>query len=206
MENKDTIQELEIMRQQMMALKDKLDSQEIVNDCLISNSMKEKMSWIKKYIIFEVGTLPLIALIWSVVVYYAGISWWNFIVLMVACVVDVIVDYRINIHGMKDEDYKKCNLIETTQKLMKMKHQRFVQMMISVPIVVVWLLGFMVEVYMKIPSTIGNDFMNGAFIGGLVGAGIGGVIGVWTSIKIYKKMQHTNDEVISQINEMVNGE
>ena len=41
-----------------------------------------------------------------------------------------------------------------------------------------------------------------AFIfGGLIGGAIGGVAGLIFAFYIYRKMQRTNDDVISQINE-----
>ena len=46
--NFDNTQEWEEMRLSLNALKNKLDKQEIVNDRLLRESMKSKMSWIKK--------------------------------------------------------------------------------------------------------------------------------------------------------------
>ena len=48
MENNNTNNELELLRQQMNVLKEKLDAQEIVNDRLVAKSMRKEMSWIKK--------------------------------------------------------------------------------------------------------------------------------------------------------------
>ena len=52
--------ELAELKSQMENLKKQLSDQEIINDKLIRESMKKKMSWIKKYIIFEVCLMPLI--------------------------------------------------------------------------------------------------------------------------------------------------
>lgn len=46
------------------------------------------------------------------------------------------------------------------------------------------------------------DFMRGAVYGGIVGGVIGGVCGLIFAFRIFFKMQRTNDEVISQINEL----
>ena len=55
--NEHNMNELEAMRSQMQLLKQKLDNQEIVNDQLLRNAMKGKMSWINKYIWFELLVL-----------------------------------------------------------------------------------------------------------------------------------------------------
>ena len=42
----------------------------------------------------------------------------------------------------------------------------------------------------------------GDLVGGLIGGLIGGVVGLVIAFRIFFKMQRTNDEVISQINEL----
>ena len=51
-----------------------------------------------------------------------------------------------------------------------------------------------------------GDFQQGFILGGLIGDAIGGVFGMVLAYRIYRKMQRTNDEVISQIREMADGE
>lgn len=199
----DKVNELEQLREQMSLLKEKLDNQEIVNDRLISVSMKKKMSWIKKFIFFEVAIIPVIGIVWAGIVYVSGISWLNLIVLMMICIADVYADYRINLHAMNDSDYEKCNLVETTQKLVKMKHQRFIQMVIGVPLVLLWFVWFSLDVYCRLPSVSSNELLQSTFIGGMVGGVIGCVIGVCVALYLYKKMQKTNDNIIKQINDIM---
>lgn len=202
MENNNMNNELEQLRSQMAVLKDKLDNQEIVNDSLIKDSMSSKMSWIRKYIVFEIVLIPIIALLWAPIIAFTDITWWSFIVLMIGIVIDVYCDYRINVSAMKPKDYEKNNLIETAQKLVKMKHQRFVQMLISVPLVLIWFAWVFLEVYLNSGS---NDMVSSsALVGGMVGGVIGCIIGLGLAIYLYRKMQNTNDDVIRQINEIVN--
>lgn len=196
---------LDALREQMSLLKKKLDNQEIVTDRIIAKSMKEKMTWIKKYIIFEtVGLLPILLVVWAIIVAFSGISWWNYAFVVICSIIDIYLDYRINLHAMRDDDYERCNLIETAKKLVKMKHQRYVQMFISLPLVIVWIIWSGVEAYFLMPDVSIRDFRTGAFIGGFVGGAIGTVAGVVFAINLYRKMQRTNDEMIQQINEVVN--
>lgn len=204
METKDTHTELDILRQQMDVLKKKLDTQEIINVALIKESMKNKMSWIKKYVFLQMGLIPVIAIMWVVVVYAMHISWWSYIFLLAMCCIDVAYDYHINVRAITDEDYNRSNLIEMTKKLMKMKRQRAIQMTITIPLLILFLLWVGYEAYSSIDIA-RNAFETGFIKGGLFGGAIGGILGIGFAIRIFLKMQKTNDEVIKQIEEMREG-
>ena len=145
MENNQQCTELEFMRSQMEDFKTQLDKQKIVNEKFIISSMKKSMSWIKKYVYFEFCLLPVIAIMWLAIKEYAHLSWFNYCFLMAVVVIDVIAGYRINVSALSDADYSSSNLISTITKLTRMKRQRSIQMMLSVPAIVVWLLWCGVE-------------------------------------------------------------
>jgi hypothetical protein len=121
MENNNTNNELELLRQQMNMLKEKLDAQEIVNDRLVTKSMRKEMGWIKRWVYIQFALIPFVALIWLGLKYILGLSWWNYACLTLLCVFFVYIDYAINIKALSDADYYKNNLIETARKLVKMK-------------------------------------------------------------------------------------
>ena len=88
--NFDNTQEWEEMRLSLNALKNKLDKQEIVNDRLLRESMKSKMSWIKKYLWFAVAAVPFVALCFLPMTIMLNLSWWLYgftILFMTGCVV-----------------------------------------------------------------------------------------------------------------------
>ena len=201
MENNNQNTELELMRSQMEDFKAQLDKQKIVNEKLIIRSMKKSMSWIKKYIYFEFCLIPVIAIMWLGIKEFAHLSWFNYLFVMAIVVVDVIADYRINVSALGDEDYSRNNLLTTISKLTRMKRQRSMQMILFMPAFVVWLLWSGVEAWTALPAEAPN-FVRGAIYGGLVGGVIGGVVGLVVAFRIFFKMQRTNDEVISQINEL----
>ena len=201
MENNNQNTELELMRSQMEDFKAQLDKQKIVNEKMIIGSMKKSMSWIKKYIYFEFCLIPVIAIMWLGIKEFAHLSWFNYLFIMAVVVVDVIADYRINVSALGDEDYSRNNLLTTISKLTRMKRQRSVQMVLFMPAFVVWLLWSGVEAWTALPAD-APDFVRGAVYGGLVGGLVGGVVGLVIAFRIFFKMQRTNDEVISQINEL----
>lgn len=201
MENNQNYNELEVLRSQMEDFKAQLNQQKIVNEKLIIRSMKKSMSWIKKFIYFEFCLIPVIAIMWLGIKEFAHLSWYNYLCMVTVVVLDVIADYRINISALSDEDYSRNNLVTTISKLTRMKRQRSMQMILFMPAIVVWLLWSGMEAWTALPAD-APDFVRGAIYGGLVGGVIGGVVGLVVAFRIFFKMQRTNDEVISQINEL----
>ena len=201
MENNNTNNELELLRQQMNVLKEKLDAQEIVNDRLVAKSMRKEMSWIKKYIYVQFALIPFVALIWVGVKYILGLSWWNYSFLMLVCVISVYVDYVINVKVLSNADYHKNNLIETARKLVKMKRQRTIQMIVEILLLILWLIWTFLEV--NSAQSTATGIRQSLLQGGIIGGYIGGVIGIIVAFVIFYKMQRTNDRMIEQIDDMM---
>ena len=197
--------ELEIMRTQLNALKSQLAQQEIVTENLIIDAMKKKMTWIKKYVIFQICLIPVLAIIWAAIAPICGISWWNYAFLITMCCIDVFADYRINVTALSDDDYLRGNLVTTVKKLLKMKRYRALQMAICIPLIIVWLLWAGIEAYNALPEAT-SEFQEAFISGGLIGGVIGGICGLIFAFSIYRKMQRTNDEVIAQINDLTKPE
>ena len=201
MENNNTNNELELLRQQMNVLKEKLDAQEIVNDRLVAKSMRKEMSWIKKYIYVQFALIPFVALIWVGVKYILGLSWWNYSFLMLVCVISVYVDYVINVKALSNADYHKNNLIETARKLVKMKRQRTIQIIVEILLLILWLIWTFLEV--NSAQSTATGLRQSLLQGGIIGGYIGGVIGIIVAFVIFYKMQRTNDRMIEQIDDMM---
>ena len=200
MEEKNTMMELEQMREQMQVLRNKLDTQEIVNDKLVKNSVKSKMSWIKKLVYFEFLLVPFTALMAYVLKEMFNLSWFTYAFIVVLCAIDAVCDYRINVASLDLEKVEKHNLSDTLQKLVAMKKMRakafFIMMLLSIPLFI-WA---SIEMWQNI-STSTNTFNTNILHGGLVGGIIGFFVGIYISIRIYRKMQATNDEIIAQLEE-----
>ena len=197
--------ELEIMRTQLNALKSQLAQQEIVTENLIIDAMKKKMTWIKKYVFFQICLIPVLAIVWVAIAPICGISWWNYAFLITMCCIDVFADYRINVTALSNDDYLRGNLVTTVKKLLKMKRYRALQMAICIPLIIVWLLWAGIEAYNALPEAT-SEFQEAFISGGLIGGVIGGICGLIFAFSIYRKMQRTNDEVIAQINDLTKPE
>lgn len=202
MEENNTMMELEQMREQMQVLRNKLDTQEIVNEKLVKNSVKSKMSWIKKFVYFELLLVPFTALMAYVLKEMFNLSWFTYAFIVVLSAIDAVCDYRINVASLDLEKVEKHNLSDTLQKLVAMKKMRakafFIMMLLSIPLFI-WA---SIEMWKNISiSTSTNTFNTNILYGGLVGGIIGFFVGIYISIRIYRKMQATNDEIIAQLEE-----
>ena len=191
MTNNDNINELDVMRQQLEILKHKLNEQAIVNDRLIRKAMSRKMSWIMKFIWFELLCLIPFATLGFVVMKLLepSISWFPVAGIILLMLADVLMDFYINHTSAKD--WLSENLVETGHRLVWMKRMRWWQFAVSLPIAIAlfaWYFSGFTE----------NEMLRSMIAGGVVG----GIVGFCIGIYILIKMNRTNDELIQQIHDL----
>lgn len=211
MEDNNTMMELEQMREQMQVLRNKLDKQEIVNDKLFKNSVKSKMSWIKKFIYLEFLLIPFIALMGYVFKEMFNTSWFCYAFIVVLCAIDAVWDYRINVASLDLEKVEKHSLSDTFQKLITMKQMRAKSFFIMMPLSILFGIWMSIEMWQYTSTITFKDdlptyIVYGGTYGGLVGGIIGLLVGIYVAFRIYRKMQTTNDEIIAQIEEFTNND
>ena len=200
MEKSNNNNELEIMRSQMASFKKQLEQQEIINGRIMAESMKKKFSWIKKMIIGEIILIPIFLYLAFATKYYFNLSWWSIGTFIILLLCDVWCDYDINMRAIKNSDYSRDNLVNTMEKLLRMKQRRTKQTAIMLIALIGLIIWFSIEISLHLMSINADTDMWGVFYGGVVG----GVIGIAVSWWIYRKMQKTNDEMIKQIEEVSN--
>lgn len=198
MEKINNNNELEIMRSQMASFKKQLEQQEIINSRIMSESMKKKFSWIKKIIIGEIILIPIFLYLAFAAKYNFNLSWWSVVTFVILLLCDVWCDYDINMRAIKDSDYSRDNLIDTIEKLVKMKQRRAKQTAIMLTATIVMSIWLLIEIGFHLIAINADTGMWFVFYGGGTGAFIGVAVAWW----IYQKMQKTNDEMIKQIEEV----
>lgn len=198
MEKINNNNELEIMRSQMASFKKQLEQQEIINSRIMSESMKKKFSWIKKMIIGEIILIPIFLYLAFAAKYNFNLSWWSVVTFVILLLCDIWCDYDINMRAIKDSDYSRDNLVNTMEKLLRMKQRRTKQAAIMLITLIGLIIWFSIEISLHLISINAATRMWGVFYGDVVG----GVIGIAVSWWIYCKMQKTNDEMIKQIEEI----
>lgn len=196
MENNTLIShELEEMRVQLGMLKDKLEKQTIINETHIRNSMKSKMSDINKTV---TGTIiaGVFALCYSTWFFYWQDFSLAFVIatfVMLAVCLGITIAQRVILGKM---DFSQGNLVETAEKLSKIKKHYQDWYKIAIPMIIVWFGWMMYEMIsihgLESPMAIG--FCCGALIGGV----IGGIIGM----RINRKVAHKATEILDQIAEL----
>lgn len=188
---KNTIDHMEELKQQFAILTDKLESQEINNERLLRTVMKTKMKSINKYYywLFFLG-LPIIILCFQTFYCKGQVSLLFYVSTVLLAVLDTICGMVIN--KMGNNQWQEADLLTARQTLVQMKQRRKKGEIISIPLVIIWLSFFVLEVF----RSSANAFMLSTFavIGGLLGLGIG--------LLAYRKMQRTNDELIQEIDQL----
>lgn len=188
---KNTMDHMEELKQQFAILTDKLKSQEINNERLFRTVMKTKMKSINKYYywLFFLG-LPIIILCFQTFYSKGQVSLLFYVSTVLLAVLDTICGMVIN--KMGNNQWQEADLLTARQTLVQMKQRRKKVEIISIPLVMIWLSFFVLEVF----RSSANAFMLSTFavIGGLLGLGIG--------LLAYRKMQRTNDELIQEIDQL----
>lgn len=198
MEKINNNNELEIMRSQMASFKKQLEQQEIINSRIMAESMKKKFSWIKKMIIGEIILIPIFLYLAFAAKYNFNLSWWSINTFIILLLCDVWCDYDINMRAIKNSDYSRDNLVNTMEKLLRMKQRRTKQTAIMLTATIVMSIWLLIEIGFHLIAINADTGMWLVFYGGGTGAFIGVVAAWW----IYRKMQKTNDEMIKQIEEI----
>ena len=200
MENNTLIShELEEMRAQLGMLKDKLEKQTIINETHIRNSMKSKMSDINKTVTGTIiaGVFALCYCTWFFYWQDFSLAFVIATFVMLAVCLGITIAQRVILGKM---DFSQGNLVETAEKLSKIKKHYQDWYKIAIPMIIVWFGWMMYEMLrihsMESPMAIG--FCCGALIGGV----IGGIIGM----RINRKVARKATEILDQISELQRGQ
>jgi len=193
--------ELEQMREQMSIFKSQLDKQQIINEQLVRNTMGNKMSWIKKFIWAEIILVPIILIIMASFHASEGLSWWLFAFLAIGLIADTTGDFIIN--RIPKGQMLSGDLVETSQRLIKMKKQRTSWFIAGSIFLTIWIVWFIIEIVMKLNVIGCNEPSHNLVVTIMVTALIiGCLIGFLIAWLIFRKMQKTNNQIIEQINQI----
>ena len=188
--------ELEQMRTQIGMLKQKLEQQTIVNEMHIRNSMKSKISDLNRTIGATIFA-GIFAVIFAPMTFFIQGCSLTFIIataVMLAVCLGLTIVQKMNLGKMMD--LSQGNLVETAEKLSKVRTHYKEWYKIAIPMILVWggwMIYEMVQVLgIESPTAIG--FYCGAGVGLL----IGGIIGS----RINRKVVRQANEILAQINEL----
>ena len=188
--------ELEQMRSQIGMLKQKLEQQTIVNDRHIRNSMKSKISDLNQTVR---GTIfaGIFAVVFAPMTFYINGCSLAFIIataVMLAVCLGLTIVQKINLGRMMD--LSQGNLVETAEKLSKVRTHYKEWYKIAIPMIIVWG-GWMIY---EMVNVLGVD--SPTAIGFYCGAGVGIIIGGIIGARINRKVVQQANEILAQIEEL----
>ena len=185
--------ELQEMREQLAALKEKMNAQEMVNDRLIRDILIKKKKSVDKNI-WIVGICGLFtATIGNWTFSDLGVSTW----FLIGTTVLMLVSFLLTIiphNWVKKADIQSGNLLVAAKQARRLRKLYKDLEIIGIVLAVIWLAWLFIE----FSAAIENKQM--LYI--LVGAAIGGIIGGIIGLVLSRKTIHTLDEMIQEIEEM----
>lgn len=194
------MENLEITRQQLASLKQRLDTQKIINKDLMYKVMRNKASWLNIFVNIEIISLPILYFIIAGASGALGISQWYGIILLIFASLDIILDWHLI--RISPKKFSKLSILELKKFLYKQKKYHLIQTISMTPVALIWVVAFFKAFFSKlyifpmaeIPVVIKTALWICLF------AAI--TVSVIVNIVIFKKMQRTNDALTRDINEL----
>ena len=147
MENIENRNELEEMRRELQALKDKVERKGVLNEKLVKKSIRDNMKGIHHTIYKLLAVAVLVTPLWLFIKYQYNLSWPLFIFTLLIMYVSIFFDWFIN---RIDVDNLGKNLKETANSLLEMKKRRSLQEKIAFCVLPIWMLWLGYEFYHNI--------------------------------------------------------
>ena len=134
--------ELDDLRRQINDLKNKVDQQGRLNEDLVKKAIQSKMRSVHS-IIWKMAILALVSTPLYIYLHYSAVLSWilvaiTFIMLFGILAADYFIN-RIDVSHMGDD------LVETANKLVKMKRHRVIGQRIGIGVALIWLVWFCYE-------------------------------------------------------------
>lgn len=191
--------ELEIMRQQLAAMKHSLDSQQIVNRQLMRKVMRSKASWLNRFVNVEIILIPVVYILIAAICAAYDISQWFSGTFLIFGAIDTALDWRTV--RIPPRMFSDSSIIDLGKFLMRQKKERMIQTCVMYPLTLIWLIAFVSAMLVSTDMSFAGDYLAAARQGGIIGGIIGGLIGLVVIVIIFRKMQHTNDTLLSDLHE-----
>lgn len=188
--------ELEQMRAQIGMLKQKLEQQAIVNDMHIRNSMKSKISDLNRTVRATIFA-GIFAVVFAPVTFYIQGASLAFVIstaVMLAVCLGLTIVQKINLGKMMD--LSQGNLVETAERLSKVRTHYKDWYKIAIPMLLAWG-GWMIY---EMVQVLGVD--SPTAVGFYSGAGVGLIIGGIIGARVNRKVVNKANEILSQIAEL----
>lgn len=178
------------MRGQIALLKEKLDREAIINDHLLREAMRGKISVLRKHAIIEYACVVFCILMYPTVFVKLGFSWWLVaatLVMVLFCGVITAIQHR-HMNSLNEGE----DLLTVARHARRLKQDYVDWLKWSILMVIFWFSWLITECLIRIP-----DHTKGIILA--VGCAVGLFIGASIGLTMRRKVIHTCDEIIKQI-------
>ena len=186
--------ELQQMREQLAALRSKLETQQIVSEKLILSAVKDGVSKINRMGVIYIicGIFALLYCTWSFS--HIGFSGW-FVAVTVLFLL-LCLGGTLYIHnGLRKTDTSRGNMVEVGKRVARLRKQYGMWHFITVPLLFVWLYFCYIEICALYPEPMSRTTF-------LIAGVVGGLIGAFFGLRLHFKVVHMADEVLEHINDL----
>ena len=187
-------EELQQMREQIAALRSKLESQTIVSEKMIFAAISKGVNKINKrgiiFTLFGLFAVPYCSWAFNMIGCSAKFVIGTAIMLAVCFLATIYI--HLGLHGM---NVARDNMLDVSKRVLRLRKQYVYWHWFSVPTILVW--GYFL--YGEICEIFPDPDLRLAFsIGAVVGGVIGAAIGLWQHFKVIR----TVDEVLAHIRDL----
>lgn len=191
--------DIQTMREQLMLLQRKLDERICFEDAMLRKAMKHSaaqlLQW--EWVGLFICILAFVMAVPQVYQMHLSQGMQIFTTIWLGTMVLVQV-WSVWFVSMKRRDVIRGNLLRASQRIVIYKRVDRCCKRIFIPILLIWMLVYLNEVVAQSPiATNSAAYRAGVYVGGIVGALLGGGIG-WL---IYRKMMGVVNELQEQIND-----
>ena len=148
MENQNNnLQELEELRSQVAAFKNRVEQQEIVSRRLLREAMKGHVSWIKQMSIWgSVGELVILPLLVYALRSIVGVSWLPIIAVVLLLVGEAVFNFW-NVSTIRDKHLAVDDVLSVQQRLITFKRRDKLYTFSILPFLFLWFVWLLFDVY-----------------------------------------------------------
>ncbi len=185
------MEELDVMRQQLAVLKEKLEKETIVSDKLLREVTRQKVRRLNRNVWQEGLAVIFVLTFGNWMFYNMGCSWWFIAgtsLMMIVCMLATIIPHS----WVRQKEIMSGDLLQVAKQVRRLRKLYQDWIKISIPMIIVWFAWWGWEIY----KSVGNLTISISMItGGLVGGLIGGLFGGWKHKRLLREM----DDIINQI-------
>lgn len=195
----DNFDELDAMRLELAAVKETLDKSKIINESLLRKVMKQRTGWLNGFVTAELIAYPFLVLFYYLLCHFLCMSQWFTIAMAIGGAIDIALDFRTV--KISHTTFSTASLIDIQKLIVRQKKERNLQLGVMFPLLMIWMVLFLIDFVKSFLHTFGIDGDERAFHWMSVGMAVTGVIAVITVFWVHFRMQRTSNALLSDLDQ-----